>query len=203
MKALATSRDKGMAAFHGDLLQRLQAVRNKARADHVHAAQTFAGQPLERGLGVGLEPAGAAKARLEGQQPLILAQAKRLGQQPASLVAFAKVRVALVEGVARQTVKAHHQPLAPAMLLPVFAHARRQRSDVAGVVVEVAHHSQRRGIATLRHPASGDIKGRGGGAGGVLRIERQDQDAAAAFGMQLIECRRNGRIAVAHGPGQA
>src|SRR5215470_17654958 len=61
--------DKGSPALDSQLLECFQAVGDEARADHVdaaHAALTVLG---ERRRGIGLEPGGAAEARLEGDLP--------------------------------------------------------------------------------------------------------------------------------------
>jgi hypothetical protein len=137
LKVGAARVQKRLAGFHVDFFQRFQAVAGEAGADHIHPLRTCLGQGHQRGLGVGLQPFGFAKARLEGDGVLVLAQAQRLGQQAAGLVALAVVGVAQVQRALGHAVKAHHQLVGLAVGLPVFAHGGGQCGDVAGVVVVV------------------------------------------------------------------
>jgi pimeloyl-ACP methyl ester carboxylesterase len=90
------------------------------------------GQRHQRGLGVGLQPLGLAKARLEGELVAVLAQAQALGQQAAGLVAFAVVGVAQVQRALGHAVKAHHQLVGLAVAPSSALRPCGQRVDVAG-----------------------------------------------------------------------
>jgi hypothetical protein len=82
----------------------------------------------------------------------------------------------------------------------VGAYARGECLDVARVVAEAAHVADFRQVAPVAQ-AVGDFVDDGcGGAGGVLRVERDDQDARAAGGAHGVELAADRRLAVAHGP---
>jgi hypothetical protein len=53
-------------------------------------------------------------------------------------------------------------------------------------------------VAYPLQPGTGRVEGAGGGAGGVLWIEGQQQNAAAAFGLEAGKGCRNRRLTVAH-----
>ena len=64
--------EEGLLALDADLLQRLEAVGDEARAEDVNAPQPLVGVALERGQGIGLEPLGAPETRPELQLPVAL-----------------------------------------------------------------------------------------------------------------------------------
>ena len=51
----------------GDLLERLEAIGGKARRDDGQPLHAVARQSLDGLVGIGLQPLGAAEARLEGE----------------------------------------------------------------------------------------------------------------------------------------
>ena len=108
---------------------------------HVDAFDALARQLLQRRLGIGLQPLRLAEAALEGDAVLVGAQPQALGQQPRRLVAVAVVGVAELQRALGHAVEAHHQHAAAAFALPVGRDLRRQRADVAGVVVVLAARS--------------------------------------------------------------
>ena len=75
-----------------------------------------------------------------------------------------------------------------------------QRVDVDGIVVVGRRHPHRRLPAQAHQRAEGLVARRGRGGGGVLRIERHDQQALAALALQMLDPGGGGRIGVAHGP---
>ena len=67
-----------------DFLQRLQAIGGKARRDHDQILHALFGQRLDGLDGVGLQPSGAAEARLIGQHQLGVVELELLAQKLAS-----------------------------------------------------------------------------------------------------------------------
>ena len=64
------------------------------------------GELGERHVGVGLEPLGAAEARLEGRcWSLFFRPAETLAEEPHRLLALAVIGIALVDIIARQAVE--------------------------------------------------------------------------------------------------
>ena len=114
------------------------------------------------------------------------------------------VRVAFFLRVARRAVKAHQQSVGAgfrwvAVGHPVVANALRQCADVAGVFGKTPDGADFRLVAQRGRPAESSIEGCGRGACGVLRVERQQQDAVAALGLEPAKCGRDRRLPVAHG----
>ena len=198
MKLLAAGFEKAGAAFHRQFFQGFQAVGGEARSDHVDASHAVAAERCQRLVGVGLQPFGAAEARLEGEAILLRVESQRLRQQAPGLPAFAMVGVALVERVAWHAVETHQQYVGAAVHLPVIADVGGQRLDVGGVVVVVLERAQRRLVADLLQPGKRHVECGGGAGGGVLRIGGQDQDAVAAGGLHSRQGVGDGRVAVAH-----
>ena len=95
MELLAAGLEKSGAAFHADLFQRFEAIGGKAGAEDIDARHSLAGEPLQGGLGIGFEPAGAPEARLEGDEPLVGGEPKPLGHEPRRLVANLPYNVAV------------------------------------------------------------------------------------------------------------
>ena len=75
-----------------------------------------------------------------------------------------------------------------------------QRLDIDRLVVVRRHHAQRRLVAHRRERGKGRVADRRGGRRGILRIERQQQDALAAGLGQRFDAGAHRRIAVAHRP---
>ena len=199
VKLLAARVQEGLAHFHVDFFQRLQAVAGEAGAHHVHPPRARLAQRLDGGLGVGLQPLGLAKARLEGDAVALLAQAQALGQQAAGFAGLAVVGVAQVQGALGHAMKAHHQLVGLAVVLPVRFDGAGQGVDVAGGVVVVVHEPQLGHVAGGGGPGVDGVKHAGRGGGRILRVQRQDEDARGALGLQRIELAGDGRVAVAHG----
>src|SRR5258708_35253170 len=118
-----------------DLLQRFQAIRNEARADHVQPAGLALAEFLHCLQGIGLQPFGTPETGLERDLIALRCQAEFFAQQPRRLVALAVIRVAAVERETRQAVEAHEQLVGTAVGHPVIVYALRQRGNVGGVIV--------------------------------------------------------------------
>ena len=93
-------------------------------------------------------------------------QAQALGQQARSFVAFAVVGVAQLQRALGHAMKAHHQFVGRAVVLPVGLHGACQGVDVAGVVVVVVDKAQLGHVARARGPAVDGVKHAGSGNGG-------------------------------------
>ena len=190
---------EGFARFLADFLQRFQAVAGESGADHVHAFGAAACQLDQRRLGVGLQPFGLAKARLEGHQVLRGRQAQALGQQACGLARFAVVGVAQVQRALGHAVKAHDQFLATAVAAPVGLDALGQRVDVGGIVVVAVDEAQLGNMALGAGPVIDGVEHAGRGRARVLRVQRQDEDARGALGLEGIEHAGDGGVSIAHG----
>src|SRR5207302_711491 len=99
---LAPRLQEDLASFLRDLLQRLEAVRREARADHVHARHCLAPQRGERVRGVWLEPFGPAEPRLEGEERARVVPAELGGDERRARAALRRVRVARIDHGARK-----------------------------------------------------------------------------------------------------
>ena len=160
---LAARVHKGFPRLHVDLFQGLDAIAGKAGAHDVHTLQPLLGHLHQGGLGVRLQPLGLAKARLEGEHILRIAQIQSLRQQAACGQAFVAVGVAQLVGALRYAVKTEHQLLRPAVFTPVFLYGLGQRVDVAGVVVVALDKAQLRNVALRFGPVIHGIAHAGGG----------------------------------------
>ena len=151
------------------------------------------GELGERHVGVGLQPLGAAEARLEGDPQLVLRPAEPLAQQPRRLQALAVIGVALVEIVASACRDRRRAP-PPARSR---ARARRRverrgqrrryrpgRRDRAAACAPPAASASSCSAAKASSLAVAVV------ARGVLRIERREEDAVAARLLQRLEPRR-------------
>ena len=190
---------KRLAGLHVDFFQRFQAVAGEAGAHHIHFLRTCLGHGHQRGLGVGLQPLGFAKARLEGDGVLVLAQAQRLGDQTPGFVALAVVGVAQVQGALGHAMKTHYQLVGLAVGLPVFAHGGGQCIDVAGVVVKVVDETQLGHVAGALGPLVNGVEQRSGGGAAVLGVGGQHQHAGEAFGLELVQLLCHAGVAIGHG----
>jgi hypothetical protein len=65
--------------------------------------------------------------------------------------------------------------------------------------VELLDDTQLRHIAHLFQFVEHNIAGSGDGAGGVLRVQREQQDALAVLFPEFVQCLRNGRFPITHG----
>ena len=148
---------------------------------------------LQRRRGVELQPFGAAKAALEGDAVLLRPGAPALRRAGGRSSGIRSGRVALVQREARYAVETHHQlvgAVGAAVLHPVLADAGGKRLDIAGEVAEAADRAHL-GLVTLGgEPAPGFVERGGAGAAGVLRVERHEQEAVAAGGLELVDYRR-------------
>src|SRR5262245_16254312 len=79
MEIPAARGDIGKASFDADFLEGLEAVGDKAGADHVHPLNAFLRQLYQCRPGIGLQPLGEAEARLEGGDPLAGAELQPVG----------------------------------------------------------------------------------------------------------------------------
>ncbi len=159
------------------------------------------GQRLQRRCRVGLQPLGAAEARLEGHT-YWSGPSPATRQQASGLLALAVVRVAEPQRALRHAVKTHHQlaaaVLGPAMALPVFEHRLPERRDVAGVIVKVLDPAHFGDVAHATEHVENLIQHRRRCRRRVLRVHRHDQDAVHTALGQAPQRRLNGRFAVAH-----
>ncbi len=199
MKVLAARGEEGVAPFDADLLQRLEAIGDEARADHVDALMTLLCELAQGRVGVGLEPARAAEAALERNLVFLLLQSQALGQQACGGQALAVVRIAERQRARRQAMKAHQQQTPATLAHPVLLHARGQRADHAGVVVKLVHHAQLGHTPRAARPREQGVDRAAGGGRRVLRVQRQHQHARRALLLQRIERTGDRRLAVAHG----
>jgi len=198
MKLASAVGQERLLATDADFFQRFQAVGHESRADDVDPVRPGARELDQRRLGVRLQPLRAAEPRLECQGPFLCAQIQRVGQQPRGLVALAMVGVAALERVARQPVEAHHQHGATAVRLPVLAHERSQRLDISIVVVKVLDEPGLGNVARPSEPIAHRVHHARRRAGGVLRVERQHDQALAAGPLEAPERAGDRRFAVAH-----
>ena len=201
-EALAAGAHEGVVHLHVDLFQRLDAVGHEPRAHHIHRLDALPGQCLHRGLGVGLDPFRAAKARLEGQQPVFLGQPQGGGNEGSAFLALLHVGVALIHTALRQAVEAEDEllGLAGLGLAPEVADALGYGSDVAGVIVKALQEAQRRNAAPLEELAGNHVKHGTAGGGRVLRVHRQHDDARETPVTQVAQGVDHRRVAIAHGP---
>ena len=131
VERLPPAGQEGLARFHGDLFQRLQAVGDEARAHHVDAPTPCARQRDQRRLGVRLQPVGAAEAALEGHDPVVRREAEPRGQQARGLVALGVVRIAEQSDVrSGMPWKLITSFLGPAVRLPVLRRCRRASASM-------------------------------------------------------------------------
>ena len=108
------------------------------------------------------------------------------------------IRVAAQQRPAGNAVKREQQAFAPAVHVPVVADARGQRRDIAfGIVIVVDETELGHPSATPERARDGLEHGADRGAG-ILRIHRQDHDAAHVIGVQLVERRADRGFAVRH-----
>ena len=126
-------------------------------------------------------------------------QSQLARQQPRRLLAFAEIGIAQVARAFGHAVEAHDQMVGPAVIEPVAAGARGQRLDVAGVVVVAVDEAQLGQAALVLAPRPDRIDDAGRRGPGVLRVGRQHQDPRGTFGLERVELRGDGRIAVTHG----
>ncbi len=109
------------------------------------------------------------------------------------------VWVALVEAPARGAVEAHQQHIRPAVLGPMVGHALAQGGDVTRMIVVMPDGADIGHVPGLQQVSVHRVQGRGAAAGGVLGIERHDQQPVAALGLHIRQDRGHRRLAVAHG----
>ena len=98
---------ESFAAFNGNFFQRFQTVGGEAGADNVDALGAVFTQRFKGLIGVGLQPFGFAKARLESDDVVVFFQPQRLGNQAAGFVCFAMVRITLGEMKFGHAVEGH------------------------------------------------------------------------------------------------
>ncbi|MNP20001.1 hypothetical protein D3C76_1125570 [compost metagenome] len=212
--------DELLAAAHADLFQRLDAIGDERRAHHQQLLHSRLGQLVQPRFGIGLDPLGPPKARLERHRPFAIGNAhfrrERLGRGQALpaiahcahlgrgiLAAVGRLevmragRVELLQMALGQTVEAQQQVIV--ILLQVRPGAGDQRIDVFRVIVERLQHAylQRQlavghGLVRLRHHS-------GHRAVGELRIERRQRHLAHTLRGQALQHLGQGRLTVTHG----
>ncbi|MNT05982.1 hypothetical protein D3C72_1406300 [compost metagenome] len=190
---------EGFAHLLVDLFQGFQAIGGKAGAHDLHMPGALLREGDQAGLGVGLQPLGLAKARLEGDHVLALTQAQRRSQQRGGFPRLALVRIAQAHIALGNAVKAQHQFFGTALLLPALAHRCGQRGNVARVAVVIVYETQLGEGAHATAPGAHGVDHARRGGGRILRVQRQHQHPAHAFSHEGVELARNGRVAIAHG----
>ena len=96
-EAIAPVMQEDFAVLDGDFLQRLQAVRDETRIDDRYPLHAFAGEPLDRLVGVGLAATPQVRSGTGTSLEPLLAPAEPLPEQSRGLLAVAVVGIALVE----------------------------------------------------------------------------------------------------------
>src|SRR6185437_6805799 len=135
IEALAAGFQEGIAPEQRYLLQSLQAVRRKARADDGDGMHTAVGQLAQGRIGGGQEPARATEARLKGERPVRGRKPERGGQALGGLPAVLAVAIAALLAALRDAMKGDQQMICviPGALAPVLAYAVCQGRDVGPV----------------------------------------------------------------------
>ena len=159
--------------------------------------------PLRPRLGedhrrVRLQPLGAPEAGLESDLPRAVRKLELGRKQASGLLAFAVIRIAAVERVLRQTVKAHHEPIRTSICTPVFADEISKRTDEGGMIVIVLDDTQLGYVSRPRERRAHAIDRGSGCACRVLRIERQHEQAIAVRALKFGEDRLDRWLAIAH-----
>ena len=198
MEGLAAGVQKGLARFLINLFEGLEAIRGEAGAQHVDPLDAALRECDERRLGVGLQPFGAAEAALERDEHVVLADTEPLAKQARGLEALAVVRIAERQGAPRHAVEAQHQLVGSPVQCPVVVDALRERADVAGVVVVVVDEAHLGQVANFLRPLVDRVVHACGRRRRVLRVQRQDEHARHALGLQRVEHRGRRGVAVAH-----
>ena len=138
-------------------------------------------EALHRRVGVGLEPFGAAEARLEGQAQLVVVEFQPLAQEPRGLDALAVIGIALVDiGLGHAVVGGEDDVGLERQARQLGLQRVGEGLDIDRVVEPGRRDAQRRLAAHLHQRAERLVAHRRGGGGGVLRIERDEQNAVAA-----------------------
>ena len=96
-------------------------------------------------------------------------------------------------------MKTHQQLVGSAVGHPVFSDGASQRRNVARIVVVPVDKAKLRDQPGGCRPAVDRVKNTGRGGGRVLRVGRQNQNAAHALRLEHVELGRNGRGAITHG----
>ena len=165
-----------------DLLQRLQAVGGKSRRHHGEVLHAALRQRLHGLVGVGLQPFGAAEARLERQHQLgfVELHAARAAAAPSRRNASDRDRPrrrrisecrGTRPGSARARTARSSAPPRSRRPAPRYRPARRSTAAPRAAPAD---------RACLISVSKGRVADRRGGRRGILRIERQQQDALAA-----------------------
>src|SRR5947209_4864837 len=139
VKFPASRAKEDFSALDADFFERLQAIRDETRTDHVHAAHAAPTVVSQGGRGIGLDPFRPSKAGLEGDLPLALGKVESFGKEARGLVTLEVVGVPSGERVTWQAVETHEQHVRPSRPAPVLAHEICQCGDVQRVVVKVLH----------------------------------------------------------------
>ncbi|MNC29911.1 hypothetical protein D3C75_781790 [compost metagenome] len=199
MELLSSRVHEDGAVLDLDLLQGLEAIRREGRADHIEPLDPLFRQLGYGDVGIGLEPLLLAEAGLEAGAPLLGGQTQRLRQQGGGAATLMTVRVPLVLAALGNAVEGHQQVLTLSLLLPLAAHAHGQRLNVFRVVVIVADEAHHRQVALLLHHPGPAVEHGGRGAGGILRVERQQYHPVDPLGLERLPALVEGGRAIGHG----
>src|SRR6266446_1578751 len=195
----ASRAEEDLSALDADFFERLQAIRDETRADHIYAAHAVPAVVGQDGRGIGLYPFRPPKTGLEGDLPVRLGKLESLGKEARSLVALEMVGIPSGERVKWQAVDTHEQHVRTSGLPPMLAHEICQCGDVRRVVVKVLHQPDFRHVTDSPQKPSYLIQRACGRAGRVLGIHRQHEDALASLRLQASQRALNRGLAVAHG----
>ena len=198
VKSAAAGCQEVVSGFHGYFFQSFKAIAGETGAHDIDAPHTLLRQLFERGRGVGLQPLGLAETGLKGDEIFLLAQPEFASHQTRSFVALAMVGVTQQQCALGYAVETHDQFVGTAVLLPVRTHGCGKCFDVALVIVIVLDQPELRGITHARVMSEDGVENRRRGGARVLRIGRQDQQAVAALGLELVEYGGQARITVTH-----
>ncbi len=216
---LATRLDELFTTAIADLLEGFDAVGDEGRAHHQQLLHALLRQLVETRLGVGLDPLGAAEARLEGHRPLIVTQpglrreagggahalrAVAAGEYLAlgtlaAIIALKAVRagwIGLVQVTLGQPVETQQQMIE--ILLQMRPGTGDQRVEVLRLVVERLQDRQLQRQSALADDPARFLNDRRRGAVGELRIKRRQGDLGDALPGQTRQRGLNGGLAVAH-----
>lgn len=220
-EVLATGAEETLAAADVDLFQGFQAVGGERGDQHGQALDTLGGQFLEDVVGIWPDPGRAAESALETDAVAVLAQAQALRQGAGCGEALGAVTVAVAGDDARaaialgqavgtagvgfrdlalrQAVEAHEEVVVAAQVAQVLARDRLLGVEEGGVVVKRWHDRQVGHVPARAAQTVELLEAAAGGAGGVLGVERYDDQALDVVSLEGVERGGHGGVLVAHG----
>ena len=106
-----------LGELHGDFFQGFQAIHGKARAHHIHLAQSARGHGIQCFVGGRLQPALLAETRLVSQRPIRRRQVQGRRDGDRTGLATLRVGVTALGDALWQTVEGKQQVFASTCLL--------------------------------------------------------------------------------------